>query len=584
MEDPTKMRPLKKNRSLLLPLWAVAILTSILVVPGKTNAAAAGNNNSFGIIRGIVRDHGGNPISDATVAIFRVGTSKLLRQVRSNADGKFLLRTIPGTYSLLAVAQGYNPITLTEVSVGRSAELDYGFKLEKAGQGKTLPERRLDRNNPKWAQRSSTISRSIYQNQEGETIAGEVETANALVDEDTTENRSRPGESVVETYTAVGEEGPYAGVNYATNLTLNDRTNVVVAAQTGIGRGAPQRIDARLRYGFSDDHNIRLNTSVSLLGAVRHDGSETDLGQFSLSATDEWRVREGVILVYGVDYSKFVGAGGDFSLMPRIGVQYDINPKTRFRAAYTSPRDERTWSREIELENAQVIFREPVAIRDIAISEDEKPLMERSQRLEFGVERVLDNRSSIEATAFADTTFDRGIAIASMGFAHGSPAMNEFTGNQTGSAQGLRIVYSRRLSGRLTTAGGYSFGNGQRLNPTEKPGEPGDLFSTDIFHTFFGQLEADLGHGTNVKTVFRLSPQATVFAIDPFQGRLAIYDPSLSILVTQSLPTLGLPFRAEAVVDARNIFDLQTGANTEGNSLKLLGMGRSVRGSILVRF
>ena len=90
--------------------------------------------------------------------------------------------------------------------------------------------------------------------------------------------------------------------------------------------------------------------------------------------------------------------------------------------------------------------------------------------------------------------------------------------------------------------------------------------------------------GTQVKTIFRLSPQATVFAIDPFQGRLAIYDPGLSVLVTQSLPNWGLPIRAEAIVDARNLFDFQTNINSEEGSLKLNSQGRTLRGGILVRF
>jgi len=110
------------------------------------------------------------------------------------------------------------------------------------------------------------------------------------------------------------------------------------------------------------------------------------------------------------------------------------------------------------------------------------------------------------------------------------------------------------------------------------------LFENDVFQSFFGQFEADLKTGTNVKTVFRLSPQATVFAIDPFQGRLAIYDPSLSVLVTQSLPNLGLPFHAEAVVDARNLFDFQTGVVGDDGSLRLNAHRRALRGSILVRF
>jgi hypothetical protein len=90
--------------------------------------------------------------------------------------------------------------------------------------------------------------------------------------------------------------------------------------------------------------------------------------------------------------------------------------------------------------------------------------------------------------------------------------------------------------------------------------------------------------GTNIKTIFRLSPQATVFAIDPFQGRLAIYDPGLSVLVTQSLPTLGLPIRAQAVVDARNLLDFQTSAFNEEGSLRLNSQGRTLRGGISLRF
>ena len=35
------------------------------------------------------------------------------------------------------------------------------------------------------------------------------------------------------------------------------------------------------------------------------------------------------------------------------------------------------------------------------------------------------------------------------------------------------------------------------------------------------QVGADFDSGTNIRTVLRFSPNATVFAIDPFAGRLA---------------------------------------------------------------
>ena len=124
--------------------------------------------SNLGIIKGIVRDEGGGPIGDATVAIFRGGTSKLLKQVSSASDGSFLAKILPGTYTVLAVAQGFNPVTLLGVEVGRAAEVNYGFKLERAGSGNTLPEKHLDRNSSKWRIRAAQSQRSIYQHQHGQ--------------------------------------------------------------------------------------------------------------------------------------------------------------------------------------------------------------------------------------------------------------------------------------------------------------------------------------------------------------------------------------------------------------------------------
>jgi len=165
----------------------------------------------------------------------------------------------------------------------------------------------------------------------------------------------------------------------------------------------------------------------------------------------------------------------------------------------------------------------------------------------------------------------------------GGDGLGEFVANQQGNARGLRVVYSRRLPGPFTTSAGYAFGNGQKLSPSAIS-DPSKVFESDFFQSFFGQLEADLKTGTSVRTVFRLSPQATVFAIDPFKGRLAIYDPGLSVFITQSLPNLGLPFRAEAIIDARNIFDFQSGISGDEGSLKLNAQRRMLRGGIQVRF
>ncbi len=572
-----------RPKSFIVPLLTLASLFTTAAAGTVPNAAFVERTSGLAVIKGMVRDSGGSPIADATVAIFRVGTSKLLKQVRSAADGSFLAKIVPGTYKVLAVAEGFNPVTLAEIQVDGSAPLNYGFKLERAGSGNTLPEKRLDRNNPKWLIRSAQTSRSIYQNREGEDIATDADkngSVEVLESPELPDNPAkRRGQTVVETYFA----GTAGGLNIATLLPVNERTEFILAGQTGVGKNAPQRVETQFRFRPSGKHQLRMTAAYSNFGGIIANNREETLSQVSFQALDEWKVREGVILVFGLDYSKFVGAGDDSSISPRLGFQLDLDPKTRFRTAYTVQPDSRSWAKAIELEDAQVVFREPAEIRDLVI-ENGKPKLNRSSRLEFGIERVLDNRSSVEATAFFDTSINRGVGLTAIPFDSLDPSeFNEITGDQHGAARGLRLVYNRRLSSKISTAAGYSFGTGQKLSDNNWA-EPSGLFQNAAFQSFFGQVEADLTTGTNVKTIFRLSPQATVFAIDPFQGRLAIYDPSLSVLVTQNLPNLGLPFRAEAIVDARNLFDFQTGILGETRSLQLNSQRRMVRGGILVRF
>ena len=545
-------------------------------------------NGSIGIIKGIVRDEAGSPISDATVAIFRVGTSTLLKQVRSATDGSFLAKILPGTYSILAVAQGFNAVTLSEVEVNRSTELTYGFKLERAGSGNTLPEKRLDRSSSKYPLRAAQMQRSVYQATEGDAPVNENTVAqageqNIESDDEQIEGNKRQGQTIVESYFAASDEGNYTGLNFARLQALSKNSEIIFVGQTGTNKSAPKRFQTDFKFRPNENHQIRLSSTVAKLGQVKIGNQEKALSEISFAASDEWKVKEGIILVFGLDYSKFVGAGDDSSLSPRLGFQYDINSKTRFHTAYTAPTEERSWRTAVELENTEILFREPVAVQDVVL-ENNKPRMNKNRRLEFGVERVLDNKSNVSANVFFDTVSGRGIGVEDSSLdTLGNEGFSEFVANQQGAARGVRVVYTRRLNGIFSTSAGYAFGNSQKLS--EKTiSNPTDVFENGFAQTVFGQFDADFNTGTQVNAVFRLSPQATIFAIDPFQGSLAIYDPGLSVKVTQVLPTLGLPIHAEAIIDGRNLFDTQTSVVGEEGSLKLNLQRRNLSGGILVRF
>ena len=562
----------------------VAVAAAIAALgAGQASAAAPSATlvvsaapSGLGTIRGVVRDEAGTPIADATVAVFRIGTAQLLKQVSTTASGSFIAKVLPGRYTLLAVASGFNPMTLPAIEISSAADLTYGFKLERAGSGNTLPEKKLDRNSSKWRIRAAQSQRSIYQNTESKT---DYETAPERTEPETTART----QAVVESFFASSQRGAYQGVNFATLIPVNPKLDLSVIGQLTRGRNTPQRVETGLAFRTDGDHSVKVSGSFSSLGVVTDGDTEKALGQLSVQAIDEWRVKDGVILVLGFDYSRYTGAGDDSSITPRVGLQFEANANTRLRAAFTPQTEERSWADAVDIEGMAVNFREPVAIEDIFIS-DGKPKMNRSTRFEFGVERILDGSSSIEANAFFDTTLSRGVGLDRLPFdSLGGNSLDGIVADQQGRSAGVRFVYSRRISSIFNLSAGYGYGTGQKLD-AEGLVDPAKIFRAAMFQSAFGELDAAFDSGTSVKTVFRLSPRATVFAIDPFKGRLAIYDPGLSVLVTQRLPRFGLPVRAQAIVDARNVFDLATGVTGSQGSFRLDGRQRAVRGGIMVRF
>jgi len=588
---------MKVFRRKVLGLSLVAFFFAFYAQPASVNASGG----SLATISGAVVDNKGNPLAGALISLIKDGTRKVVKETRSDINGRFATRILPGRYGIRAIAHGFNEVVFSAVEVRASQELIYRFNLEPLGSGKTLVEQRRDRDDVRWTLRSAQTRRSIFQAQEGDDddiqaiVAAETAKAQSPTDDITepTEEDVNAGprkrvQGVLETYFASSYGAAYPALNFAVATNSKKGTELIFVGQVGAGPNAPERFEATTHLRAGQRHRVGMSVGAikfpePIWAKVKPNQSDT-LGQFSVRAIDEWVVRDGIVIVLGLDYSRFLGRGGARSLNPRIGLQFDANARTRLRAAYASGGEEARTQSVAAFENSQIAFTD-VSKRPIAFV-DGQAVMERSHRLEFGVERVIDNKSNFEATAFFDTTTGRGIGMLSTPITAFSGATGEAfinVANQQGASRGMRLVYTRRLSRVWTASAGYSFGRGQRLASGDIS-KPADMFENSFFQTAAFQLGAGFDTGTNVRTVLRFSPNATVFAIDPFAGRLGVYDPSLSIQVTQELPSFGLPIRAEAVLDGRNLLDVQP-TTDNGEVLTQLTTGRrSVRGGISLRF
>jgi hypothetical protein len=601
--------------------WRIGLLflaTLAFVEAGAVHVSAAGTptggnarRSGLGTISGTVLDSNGNPVAGALVKVLRDGFNEVVKETKSNADGTFAARVTPGRYLIRALADGFTPATFTSVQVGPSTELVYRFNLQPVGEGRTAPERRPDRNDPKFRIRASQVRRTIFNagDAEDETVRKVLEEVaqdeeQAATDSDelaiaapiTEEKRTgrTRTQGYVETFvadSATPGAGSYAGVNFAVSTPVTRQFDMIFAGQLG----EFERLEATARIRAGARHRLsatlggaRLPFTPSNKAASAQLGFNTrgeKLSQVSMRAVDEWVVRDGVVLVIGLDYSRFLGAGNSDSLTPRLGVAFDADARTRVHASFSRGTDSATRTDGVDFEDGQVVFKENAG-QAVAVV-DGRAVMERSHRLEFGVERILDENSSIEAIGFFDTVNGRGVGLLSTpaeGLTGAGSATLLDIANQEGGAQGIRVVYTRRISQRLKASAGYAFGRGQQLSQ-EGLSSPEQFFQGAFFQTAAAQLDASVFDGTNVRTVLRFSPRAAVFAIDPFAGRLAVYDPSLSILVTQELPNFGLPVRALATIDARNLLDVLTRVEDgEGQTLSLGALRRTLRGGIALRF
>jgi hypothetical protein len=572
-------------------------LVVLAVVLSMTAATQGKGVRGLATISGTVRDNKGLPLAGAVIQLIREGANQLVKQTLTAADGSFSAKIPAGRYSLKAMADGFGEVLFSSVQVNPSAEIAYRFNLEPAHSGRTLVDQRRDRDNVKWGLRAIQGRRSIFQADEGDdsTIAAvenSQEAANGTAEvtdvQRLNQDRTRP-RGVFETYFATSTNpftSSYEGVNFAVALPASERIDLIFAGQTGT-TGAPQRFETSARIQVNNRHRVNISggaASLPMWTPVGGTDTRRALGQMSVRAVDEWIVRDGVVVVLGLDYSRFVGAGNGASISPRLGIQFDANARTRVKASFAPGGTETMQQSSASFEEGDVIFKQPLA-QPIAFVGG-RAVMGQSRRLEFGVERVLDNRSNVEATAFMDLTSGRGIGLMASSlsaFSGENAAAMLSVAKQEGSARGVRVVYSRRLNRVWSASAGYSFGRGQKLS-ADGITNPSELFNNNFFQSGAVQVAGDWSTGTHVQTVFRFSPQATVFAIDPFAGRLAVYDPSLSIQVTQDLPTFGLPVRAQAVIDARNLLDFQSRTSNAETMLEVCPTGRSVRGGISVRF
>jgi hypothetical protein len=598
------------------------------LAPSSFNTSASGGlaveaAPALAFVTGTVRDEGGKPLIGATVAVLEPRLrGKEIKSARTDTQGKFLAGVVPGAYLIRAAAEGFIPKS-TRVVLNSSARTSYDFALKSDG---TLVQKRGDSDDYRWISRSVPRPVTNFDKRNEEEI---VESPDAAAERRSLLATQSSLHGMAQ-FVAVASSAPaglpapdFFGTNFAVSGSLGGNFEMAFIGQRGVGDLAPQRlaaiatvrpgavhqITAMIGYGQvglsqvglsrtrrqeidADGGPLAWRRNARTLGAAPRP-DQTSLDQISVSATDSWQVFRPLLVIYGFDYSRFVGSVNDRDgVLPRLAVQYSPSSRLRMNAAVTPGASERLNSLEgFNSENIQASFESAPA--EVAYSDS--PILDRSRRFETGVERSFgsEGNTSIEASVFYDLISGHGVGLLALPLeaspetqatlqqvAHQITAMN-------GAARGVRVMLNRRFNDHVTASAGYSFGRGSRLdNAPIDSITPAQLFRGGFFQVATAKLDLDFTEqtGTRVSTVIRLSPSAFVFAIDPFAGRMGVYDPNINVYVTQELPSFGLPMRWEALVDVRNLLNQALGAEDGVVQLASARARRTVRGGLAFRW
>jgi Carboxypeptidase regulatory-like domain/TonB dependent receptor len=595
-----------------------------VLVPSSFNTSASGGMAveaapALAFVTGAVTNEQGRPLVGATVAVLEPRPrGKEITSAKTDSQGKFLAGVSPGAYFLRAAAEGFISKS-TRLVLSRSAKTSYNFALR---IDNTLVQQRSDSNKYTWISRSVPGHVLRFDNEE-EVVPPPPDTEQKSPSMTLTSFHGMAQFVAVTSSAPAGLPSPdFFGTNFAVSGSLGGNFEMAFIGQRGVGDLAPQRfaavatvrpfathqITAMIDYdqiglsgmrpqeigAFADSYGgmIAQRRNGGALGPDRTSPNRILLNQISVSATDSWQVFQPLLLIYGFDYSRFVGDMNDRgSVLPRIAIQYSPTSRLRVKGAVTPGASKRFNSPEgFNSENIQASFESMSA----EVANPGSPIPDRSQRFEAGVERIFsEGEASIEASIFYDLISGHGVGLLALPL-EASPqtqaALQEVAHQITtmnGAARGVRVTFNRRLNHHMTASAGYSFGRGSRLNdaPIESIA-PSQLFRGDFFQVATAKLDLDFTEqtGTRVSTVIRLSPSGVVFAIDPFAGRMSVYDPNINVYVTQDLPNFGLPGRWEALVDVRNLLDQALGVEEGGLQLARMRARRTVRGGLAFRW
>lgn len=354
------------------------------------------------------------------------------------------------------------------------------------------------------------------------------------------------------------------GSRFSITLGLPSHAKVTVSGQYNESPLEPKGASAQYEFQPLEGHDTRVGFDMRQGVTLDDAFSAEELKEFQANYSDKFRLGKSFVVEQGAEFGHSEGRASVNYVRPRGAISWIPNDATVITAAAST--------------QAPGQNEDPVRAREYFEQINLPPAYEHYLHTEVGISRFLDDFTKVSAALFEDRANYRALFVTAPDGRHG---LFIFDGKNTPS-HGLRLFANREFNG-FETGIGYTLASGGAI--------PADAMSLDelrnqitrrTFHIVTARIKTDFElTNTELTAVYRWISRYAAGAIDPYQQGVEYNDPTLSISITQNLPTFGaIPAKVQAVFDARNLFEQPFGSSR--NQLAL--SPRFVKGGINIRF
>jgi hypothetical protein len=521
---------------LMFPAWSFA---------GKDMAA----------INGTVQDSAGRFVSGALVSV-TAGPSGLDRMALTDVRGAFSFdNLLPGVYIVQVTMPRFSPSQREKVHVESNGSATFRFTLMSVAEVLQRSAALDVKQDIVWTLRSARATQSVLRLTESpvEPIFGKMPSDYS---------------GYIQFYSK-GDPGARTpalsrGSRFAVTMGLPADAKVTFSGEYNEAPWEPKGASALYEFEPLEGHQTRIGLDVRQ-GLILDDVfAAEELKQIQVSYSDKFYLTETLHAEQGAEFGHAEGRSTANYVRPRGELSWIPDQNTVLHVAVSTQAPGRP--------------EDPVRAREYFEQVNLPPSFEHYLHSEVGVSRFLDDATKVSAALFQDRANYRALFVASPDGRHGILILD----GKNNPSQGVRLFLNREFNG-FETGFGYTVASGPAISPFASTlDEVRSRVSQKQFHVVTARVKTDFAlTNTQLTAVYRWVSRYAAGMVDPYQQTAEFNDPTLSISITQNLPTFGaIPAKVQAIFDARNLLEQPFGSS----KTQLAVSPRYVKGGINIRF